>query len=83
MIPPGTYRRSSSTEVPATPSDSTTCSTCPGPGVNLQTDLLGGDEPRPSRTRVTLQPNSTYIFRDERNLALGSIVFSTSATGRP
>jgi hypothetical protein len=51
-----------------------------GPGVNLQTDLLAGDERAEPHT-ITLQPNSQYTFRDERNLGLGSVVFATSGAG--
>lgn len=51
-----------------------------GPGVNLQTDLLAGDERAEPHT-ITLLPSSQYTFRDERNLGLGSVVFTTSGAG--
>jgi hypothetical protein len=51
-----------------------------GPGVNLQTDLLAGDERAEPHT-VVLQPNSVYTFRDDRNASFGAVFFSTSGPG--
>jgi hypothetical protein len=51
-----------------------------GPGVNIQTDLLAGDDRAEPHT-IQLQPNSVYTFRDDRNAQFGSIVFSTSGAG--
>ncbi|HZO96555.1 MAG TPA: hypothetical protein VFB42_04205 [Gaiellaceae bacterium] len=51
-----------------------------GPGVNLTTDMLAGDN-RSEAYSVTLEPSSTYVFRDDRQPALGSVAFSTSASG--
>ena len=79
VIAPGTYAAVISSEVPEFRDDYHMFHLT-GPGVNLQTDLLAGDERSEPHT-VSLQPNSTYTFRDERNLALGSIVFSTSGAG--
>jgi hypothetical protein len=45
--------------------------------VNLETDLLAGDDRAQPHT-VTLLANSTYVFQDERSLQAGRIVFSTS-----
>ena len=79
VIPPGTYAAVVISEVPEFRDDYHMFHLT-GPGVNLQTDLLAGDE-RAEPHIVTLLPNSIYIFRDDRNPALGSVVFSTSGAG--
>jgi len=79
VLAPGTYATVVISEVPEFRDDYHMFHLT-GPGVNLQTDLLAGDERAEPHT-VLLQPNSVYTFRDERNLALGSIVFSTSGAG--
>ena len=79
VLAPGTYATVVISEVPEIRDDYHMFHLT-GPGVNLQTDLLAGDERAEPHT-VLLQPNSVYTFRDERNLALGSIVFSTSGAG--
>jgi hypothetical protein len=78
-IPPGVYDAVVISEVPEAQDDYHMFHLV-GPGVNLQTDLLAGDE-RAEPHVVTLQPNSVYSFRDERDLSLGSVVFSTSGSG--
>jgi hypothetical protein len=79
VIAPGTYAAVISSEVPEFRDDYHMFHLA-GPGVNLQTDLLAGDERAEPHT-VILQPNSTYTFRDERNASLGSVVFTTSGSG--
>jgi hypothetical protein len=79
VLPPGVYNAVVISEVPEFRDDYHMFHLV-GPGVNLQTDLLAGDERAEPHT-VTLLPNSQYVFRDERNLGLGSIVFSTSGSG--
>ena len=79
VIAPGTYAAVVISEVPDS-SDGYHMFHLSGPGVNLQTDLLAGDDRAEPHT-ISLQPNSVYTFRDERTPALGSIVFSTSGAG--
>ena len=79
MIAPGTYAAVVISEVPDS-SDGYHMFHLSGPGVNLQTDLLAGDDRAEPHT-ISLQPNAVYTFRDERTPALGSIVFSTSGAG--
>ena len=79
VIAPGTYAAVVISEVPDSKDDYHMFHLA-GPGVNLQTDLLAGDD-RAEPHSISLQPNATYTFRDERNLSLGSIVFSTSGAG--
>jgi hypothetical protein len=78
-IAPGTYSAVVISEV-ADANDDYHMFHLTGPGVNLQTDLLAGDE-RAEPHVISLQPNSVYTFRDDRNTQLGSIVFSTSGAG--
>jgi hypothetical protein len=79
VIPPGAYAVVVSTEV-GDAVDTHHMFHLSGPGQNLQTDLLGGDNPSELYTLVLL-PSSTYVFEDDRNPQLGRVVFSTSATG--
>jgi hypothetical protein len=79
VIAPGLYQAIVISEVPESRDDYHMFHLV-GPGVNLQTDLLAGDERAEPHT-VTLQPSSVYSFRDDRNLSLGTIVFSTSGAG--
>jgi hypothetical protein len=53
-----------------------------GPGINLMTDLQGGDDKSEIYTE-TLAPNSTYTFKDDLAPSLPAIVFTTSATPAP
>jgi hypothetical protein len=76
VIPPGTYAAVVYSAVPEFRDDYHMFHLT-GPGVNIQTDLLAGDERAEPHT-VTFLPNSTYVFQDDRNLALGRVVFSTS-----
>ncbi|HEX4521277.1 MAG TPA: hypothetical protein VH063_16975 [Gaiellaceae bacterium] len=50
-----------------------------GPGVNLMTDLQGGDD-KSEIYNETLAPNATYTFRDDDLPNLPAIVFTTSST---
>jgi hypothetical protein len=79
VIAPGTYSTVVISEVPEFRDDYHMFHLT-GPGVNLQTDLLAGDERAEPHT-VVLQPNSVYTFRDERNASLGAVFFSTSGAG--
>jgi len=79
VIAPGTYAAVVTSEVPDARDDYHMFHLT-GPGVNLQTDLLAGDE-RAEPHSVSLQPNSVYTFRDERNVQFGAVVFSTSGSG--
>src|SRR3954447_23663574 len=76
VIAPGTYATVVISEVPDA-HDAYHMFHLSGPGVNLQTDLLAGDDRAEPHT-VALQANAVYTFRDDRNASLGSIVFSTS-----
>jgi hypothetical protein len=49
-----------------------------GPGMNFQSDLVGGDEPTESHL-MTLAANATYTFEDLRNPQFGRVVFTTSS----
>ncbi len=51
-----------------------------GPGVNVTTDLLAGDESSELYV-LTLEPNAVYTFRDDRQPSLAPVVFSTSSSG--
>jgi hypothetical protein len=77
VIPPGTYAAVISTEI-GDAEDTHHMFHLSGPGQNLQTDLLGGDNPTELYV-VTLQPSSTYVFEDDRNSQYSRVVFSTSA----
>ena len=79
VIPPGVYQAVVISEVPEFRDDYHMFHLV-GPGVNLQTDLLAGDERAEPHT-ITLLPSSQYVFRDERNLGLGSVTFTTSGAG--
>jgi hypothetical protein len=79
VIPPGTYGAVFTSEVPDARDDYHMFHLA-GPGVNIQTDLLAGDDRAEPQT-VQLQPSSVYTFRDDRNPQLGTIVFSTSGAG--
>jgi hypothetical protein len=79
VIAPGTYAAVVISEVPEF-RDEYHMFHLTGPGVNLQTDLLAGDERAEPHTLV-LAANAVYTFRDERNLQYGAIVFSTSGPG--
>ncbi len=79
VIQPGAYQAIVSTEV-GDAEDTHHMFHLSGPGENLQTDLLGGDNPT-ELFAVTLLPSSTYVFEDDRNPQLTRVVFSTSAAG--
>lgn len=79
VIPPGVYAAVVYSAVPEFRDDYHMFHLT-GPGVNLQTDLLAGDERAEPHT-VTFLPNSTYVFQDDRNPQFGRIVFSTSGAG--
>jgi hypothetical protein len=55
-----------------------------GPGVDLQTDMDGGDN-KSELYSTTLEPNSVYTFQDTDQPGLGTVVFNTSgmASGVP
>jgi hypothetical protein len=53
-----------------------------GPGVNLLTDLQGGDD-KSEIYAETLASNSTYTFQDDDEPSLAAIVFQTSSTPAP
>jgi hypothetical protein len=53
-----------------------------GPGINLMTDLQGGDDKSEIYNEV-LAANSTYTFRDDDEPNLPAIVFTTSGTPAP
>jgi hypothetical protein len=78
VIPHGSYAAVINNDVPES-RDTYHMFHLTGPGVNLQSDLLAGDDRAEPHTIVFL-PNSTYVFQDTRNPQIGRIVFSTSAT---
>ena len=51
-----------------------------GPSLNVESDLLPCENPRPLYT-VTLKPSTTYTYEDSRHPELGQVLFTTSATG--
>ena len=51
-----------------------------GPSLNVESDLLPCENPRPLYT-VTLKPSTTYTYEDSRHPELGQVVFTTSGTG--
>ena len=51
-----------------------------GPGVNLQTDVAGGEQDTETWNE-TFQPSSTYQFEDDTNPAATLRFFSTAASG--
>ncbi len=53
-----------------------------GPGVNLMTDLQGGDDKSELYDEI-LAPNATYSFQDDDEPNLGAVVFKTSSTPAP
>lgn len=53
-----------------------------GPGINLMTDLQGGDDKSEIYTE-TLAANSTYTFKDDYEANLPAIVFTTTGTPAP
>jgi hypothetical protein len=79
VIAPGSYQAVVISQVPEA-RDSYHMFHLVGPGVNLQTDLLAGDE-RAEPHSIVLQPNATYTFTDDRNSGAGRVVFSTSGPG--
>lgn len=79
VIPPGLYNTVVNNAVPEF-RDSYHMFHLSGPGVNLQTDLLAGDD-RSELHTVTLLPNSIYIFLDDRAPQVTRVVFSTSGSG--
>ena len=64
VIPPGTYEVIVNNDVPDT-RDVFHMFHLSGPGVNLMTDLLAGDN-KTELYSETLQPSSTYTFQDDR-----------------
>jgi hypothetical protein len=79
VIAPGTYAAVVNNDV-ADDRDGYHVFHLSGRGVNLQTDLLAGDEKAELFT-VTLEPSSVYTFQDDRQPDLAHVVFSTSAAG--
>jgi len=79
VIPPGIYDTVVNNDVPEA-RDAYHMFHLFGPGVNLETDLLAGDDRAQPHT-VTFLPNSTYIFQDDRAPQVARVVFSTSAAG--
>jgi hypothetical protein len=79
VIPPGSYLILVNSDVPDS-RDIFHLFHLSGPGVNVSSDLLPCENPRPLYA-VTLLPSSTYTYEDSRNPQLAPIVFSTSATG--
>lgn len=75
VIPPGTYNVLVSDQNHADPSPNFQLS---GPGVELQTDLDGGENTTESDSE-TLVPNSTYTFEDLDAPSQTMLSFSTSS----
>jgi hypothetical protein len=53
-----------------------------GPGVNLMTDLQGGDD-KSELYDESLAPNATYAFQDDDEPNLGAVIFKTTSTPAP
>ena len=79
VIPPGAYLTLVASDVPDS-RDIFHMFHLYGPGVNIVSDLLPCENPRPIQV-VTLAPNATYTYEDTRNPQLAPILFTTSATG--
>lgn len=77
-IPPGIYQVVVSDDVSDT-TDSVHMFELTGPGVDLQTDLDGGDD-KSELFSVTLEPNAAYSFADADQAGLGAVGFDTSST---
>jgi hypothetical protein len=77
VIPAGTYAALVNDEVPDA-RDTEHIFHLSGPGVNVMTDLLAGDEKSELYT-ITLQPNAVYVFQDDREPNVAPVVFSTSS----
>jgi hypothetical protein len=77
VLAPGTYQAIVRNEIPDFRDSQHHMFHLSGPGVNLMTDLLGGDNPTEAHT-VTFQPSSTYTFADDRDPDRAHVVFSTS-----
>jgi hypothetical protein len=75
---PGTYQVTVTDDV-SDGSDGVHMFQLSGNGVDLQTDLDGGDDKSELFT-VTLEPNSVYTFEDADQPNLAAVVFSTSST---
>ncbi len=75
---PGPYQVVFSDQVPDT-TDTVHMFQLTGPGVDLQTDMDGGDDKSELFT-ATLAPSSVYTFQDTAQPSLGDIVFGTSST---
>jgi len=79
VIPPGPYLVLVASDVPDS-RDLFHLFHLYGPSVNVESDLLPCENPRPLYT-VTLKPSTTYTYEDTRHPELGQVVFTTSATG--
>jgi hypothetical protein len=79
VIPPGPYLVLVASDVPDS-RDIFHVFHLYGPSLNVESDLLPCENPRPLYT-VTLKPGTTYTYEDSRNPQLGQVVFTTSASG--
>jgi hypothetical protein len=79
VIPPGPYLVSVASDVPDS-RDIFHLFHLYGPSLNVESDLLPCENPRPLYT-VTLKPSTTYTYEDSRNPQLGQVVLTTAASG--
>ncbi|HZO96556.1 MAG TPA: hypothetical protein VFB42_04210 [Gaiellaceae bacterium] len=79
VLPPGAYQAVLDDDVPYA-EDTYHVFHVAGPGVDLTFDLVCF---RTLTDYVTLQPNATYVFRDDRQPGLGSVTFATSSSAVP
>jgi hypothetical protein len=81
QVPPGVYQVVISDDA-SDETDPVHMFQLSGPGLDLMTDLQGGDDKSELYTE-TLAPNATYTFQDDDQPSLSPVVFTTTSTPAP